>query len=79
MTAPLKTKITHDGQRYVDEPIYETLHPRRELTTPLAQSVAEAFGHQAPAAIHALLGHERVRLRWMTSDGKGGLKPREKQ
>ena len=70
----LKTTITKDGQRYLDEPIL--VQPKRQ--DPLERAIAEAYGKlvvRPPITV----GHERVRLRWMTGDGKGGLKPREVQ
>ena len=68
----LKTVITKDGQRYVDEPVL--VRPKRPSA--LEHSIASAFGRPtAPASI--VLGHERVFLRWMKPDGRGGLVPRE--
>ena len=76
----LRTAIQYDGQRYVDEPIYEHLLPRTDLVTPIAVAVATAFNELAPrvpTAIVFVKGHERVLLRWMKPDGKGGLVPRD--
>lgn len=78
MPAKIRTTVQHDGQRYVDEPIYRDLRPREELRTDIAASVAAAFGHPQAKAIREVVGHERVRLRWMKPDGKGGLVPKNK-
>lgn len=71
----LMTSVHREGQRYVDEPIVQTLNPRPELVSPLAKAVAHGLGGQVPLAVSEVIGHERVQLRWLTSDGKGGLKP----
>lgn len=72
-TLPLKTSISHDRQSYVDEAILA-----RPVSSPSAIecAVARAFGRVVPVPESITIGHERVRLRWMTPDGKGGLKPR---
>jgi hypothetical protein len=71
----VKTTITRDGQRYVDEPILARPKPASRVEL----SVQAAFDPQGlkrrPTPI--VVGHERVMLRWVTPDGKGGLKPRE--
>lgn len=79
MAHPLKTTITKDAQRYVDEPVY--VNPKVEKGPSILElSVAAAFnGGQVPHARSRkpiLVGYERVRLRWVTPDGKGGLKER---
>lgn len=68
----LKTTITKDGQRYVDEAI--VVRPRSPSA--LEHSVAAAFG-EPQARTPITVGHERVLLRWMKPDGKGGLVPRD--
>lgn len=94
----LKTAITHDGQRYVDEPIHAMPKPVAPLTLAVRHAMASLriVGHSIPKSVievphpvtaaevmppdvpqPLLLGYERVRLRWMTSDGKGGLKERD--
>ncbi len=69
----LKTTITKDGQRYVDEPI--RVMPKAQDRVVLAVQVAldpqGLFAERARAPI--VVGHERVLLRWMKPDGKGGL------
>lgn len=74
MTLPLKTTIEKDGQRYVDEPIVVRPKPSNRL----ALSVQAAFDPKAPfrQPQPIVVGHERVRLRWVTPDGKGGMKER---
>lgn len=73
MGAPVKTSVTSNRQRYVDDPIYARPKPRSVIEISLAQ----AFDRKLPTPI--VIAHERVRLRWMTPDGKGGLKPRERK
>lgn len=90
----LKTAITKDGQRYVDEPIH--VRPKRPdiIERSIAQTVIVGYAKPRvavelpipvsradvePVKSPIVVGHERVLLRWMTSDGKGGLKPREGQ
>lgn len=62
--------IDHDGQAYYDEPIMA--HPLRRSI--IEDSVARAF--KSPMARPLEIGLERVRLRWMKPDGKGGLEPK---
>jgi len=79
MTNQLKTTIERDGQRYVDEPIL--VRPKPEQRSRIQNAVQAALDPQgffaerprAPITV----GHERVLLRWMKPDGKGGLVPRE--
>jgi hypothetical protein len=63
----MKHSITHVGQKYVDSPVYTK-------PDPLKGSVARAFGRNVPAIN---TGTERVQLRWMKPDGKGGLVPKQ--
>ena len=63
--------IEREGQQYVDEPV--KVRPQQRSAIEL--SVAAAFGNKGgPQTI--TIGHQRVRLRWMKPDGKGGLVPR---
>lgn len=71
----LKTSIT-DGQRYYDEPVYDELR-----ANPLALAVNAAFSPvqgvpRVASRIRILSHYNRVRLRWMKPDGRGGLVPR---
>lgn len=71
----LRPKIKKDGQAYYDDPVY--VAPKREQRDRLSEAVAEVYGGpgwQPKAPI--IVRHERVRLRWMKPDGKGGLVPR---
>lgn len=69
---PIKTVIEHDGQPYVDEPIYDHLAPKKMA---LEVSLALKIGN-IPKTIHVLKGYQHVKLRWMKPDGKGELIPR---
>lgn len=73
MKAPLKTMITSDRQRYHDRAV----HVLAKVPAVLEASVAAAFGREVVEKPPIVVRHERVHLRWMTSDGKGGLKPRD--
>ena len=66
----LKPTVTRDGQRYMDEAVYAM--PKR--AKPIDVAVAQAFNRQPPQPI--VVDYNRVRLRWMKPDGKGGLVPR---
>lgn len=68
-----KTSIEFVGQDFIDEPIYAL--PKKEGA--ISRSVRAAFGDQTTVN-PLLVGHERVKLRWMTPDGKGGLIPKAK-
>jgi hypothetical protein len=63
----LLTTIERDGQEFLDEPVY--VHPKK--LSLIEASIAKAFNiaMSAPIAVR----HERVKLRWMKPDGKGGL------
>lgn len=67
----LRERIERVGQLYVDEPIVAT--PWKPSA--IEASVAAAFGVKAQKK-PIVVGHERVRLRWMKPDGKGGLVPK---
>lgn len=78
---PLKTTIERDGQRFVDEPI--VVRPKQERRSKVELAVQAALDPKGMFLERPrqpiVVGHERVLLRWMTPDGKGGLKPREKR
>lgn len=80
MANHIKTAITKDGQRYVDEPI--VVHCKHPAPSPIAIAIQAAFDPKGRFAERPhppiTVGHNRVLLRWMTPDGKGGLKPRER-
>lgn len=73
---PLRTRVTREGQPYVDEPI--EVRPRKEaMPSPIGMAVAAAFGEDKPKVPQPItVGYELVRLRWMRPDGKGGLTPK---
>jgi hypothetical protein len=84
-------KLTALGQSFFDDPVWA--HPAKHLTTRIADSCAEAFGHvfwtheqdgmvrrhRRDLPQKLLLGHERTQLRWMEPDGNGGLMPKAPQ
>lgn len=71
----LKTHIAKPGQKYLDEPVY--VLPKQEPFDVMKASIALALGGEMPKAKPPILvRHERVTLRWMKPDGKGGLVPR---
>ena len=67
MSQPMKQEGIREGQPFYDEPILA--RPKA-----LAVSVSQALRISAPAPV--VIGHERVRLRWMKRDRNGGLVPR---
>ena len=69
----IKTAIAHEGQSYVDEPIYTETKP-----VPLAYELASAFGRPMDPLIRNLDGHNRVRLRWMKPGPDGKLIPKKR-
>lgn len=65
--------ILKDGQAVFNHPVY--VYPRKDLSGPIAQSVAAAFKSRvvlSPIPVDV----EQVSLRWMKPDGNGGLVPR---
>lgn len=69
-------KLERDGQPFYDDPIYAEL--KKENFSEIRLSVSAAFngGHpELPKRL--LLRYQRINLRWMTPDGKGGLVPRD--
>ena len=66
---PIKTAIA-DGQPYYDEPVYCNPLPISQLD----RHMAFIFKRKLPEPI--LVAYQKVNLRWMTPDGKGGLVPR---
>lgn len=67
-----KPIITKVGQRFADYPIY--VRPKK--IGAITQSVQSIFNPQSPLPRPIMVGYERVELRWMKPDGKGGLIPR---
>ena len=70
MTNKLKITIEHEGQGYVHEPVYCDPLPISELD----RHMAVIFKRKLPEPI--LIAYQKVNLRWMKPDGKGGLVPR---
>lgn len=64
----LRTSVDHDGQAFIDEPVYRTVS--RPL--PAAEAIAGAFGVPGPSKIETVTHHERIRLRWMKPVRKNG-------
>jgi hypothetical protein len=67
----IKDFIKADGQPYIDEPIMGYLEP-----TGVSRSVSMALGARPAPRIRIVTGYDRVKLRWLKPDGKGGLVPR---
>jgi len=62
-TQKLSTTIKRAGQPFVDDPVYA--FPKQ--VSVITQGVARAFGSRLPQAVE--IGHERVRLRWLSPEG----------
>lgn len=72
MMRRLRNAIKYEGQAYYDKPV--VAEPTRDE---IRNSVRAALsGGKAEEPQPLLLGHERVRLRWLKPDGKGGLVPK---
>lgn len=75
-----KLDIEHEGQPFVDEPIYAAGRPIKREVGPSAvsASVASALGASVRPAIEVTIPNRfrRTPLRWMKPDGKGGLVPK---
>lgn len=77
MTSALKTAISSDRQRYVDEPVYVEVSKAKPLALELSGLPWRLRGGPPIcAAIQRLSHHERTLIRWMIPDGRGGLKPK---
>jgi hypothetical protein len=70
----LKTSIDHDGQPFYDEPVYREVSRANPLALALSRALPGC--RKVQEVIQELSHHERVWLRWMRPDGKGGLVPR---
>jgi hypothetical protein len=68
----LVTEVLFVGQPYKDEPVYAEVSRAK----PLALSIAHACGRRISPRIEELTHYNRVQLRWMKPDGRGGLVPR---
>lgn len=78
INAPIITKITRVGQPYIDEPIYITHEPKKDLVSPLARSLAEIYRYKLQDPVKELVGYQMVRLNWKRPDKNGNLVPRDK-
>lgn len=66
-----RDNVEFDGQKYVDKAVYQTVGKPLPLSP-----IEEALGCKPARPIEELSHYERVRLRWMKPDGKGGLMPK---
>jgi len=76
-TSELRTRVIFAAQRYLDRPIYRVISDR----TAVSLVVSGAFEPERnvptlPARIMEVDHYDRVRLRWVAPDGKGGLVPK---
>lgn len=76
----VKTVIAKEGQPYIDEPVYVEISKAKPLALAInralmRQKAATRGPHIAPE-IKDLSHYNRVQLRWLRPDGKGGLVPR---
>jgi hypothetical protein len=62
------TGIVNKEQTFFDEPVYVTIRPERSSL--LAAAVSACFPSKFVGC------YERVQLRWLKPDGKGGLVPK---
>lgn len=65
------TAITREGQKFFDEPVFI----EHTVRTAIADAVTRISRRRLPR-IETLDHYERVPLRWMKPDGKGGIVPR---
>jgi hypothetical protein len=68
----IRETIEHNGQAYLDEPVY--VKPKPEYVSPIAVAIAEMFDRKPPEPIK--VAHNRVKLRWLTPDKNGKLIPK---
>ena len=77
MGAPLRPRITREGQAYFDKEVH-VLPKLEKQPSILELSVAAAFnGGEVPQQLvkkPLMVGHDRQYLRWMTPDNRGGLR-----
>lgn len=64
--------VGRTGQAYLDEPVY--VKPKTEYISPIAVAIAEMFNRKPPEPIK--VGHDRVKLRWLTPDKNGVMVPK---
>lgn len=66
-----KETIERQGQPYVDEPVI--VRPKANI---MQRAVTLALGARPQEPKPLTIGYNRVKLRWMQPDGKGGLMPK---
>jgi hypothetical protein len=64
---PILTKIMRPGQRYVDEPVYETVKPRE-----IVQAVKRALGMPPLETHRKLIAYKRRYLEWVKPGASHG-------
>ena len=74
----IKTEIANERQRWIDEPVYETIAVREEFRSRVAMAIAAMFKTKLPKDVEVLTGYKRFILQWIESDGNGGTKIRGK-
>lgn len=67
----MTTAITHDGQRYFDDPVFA-----KPLANIMERSVSAALDKNYRPKPPIVLRHERVALRWMRPGPDGKLIPK---
>lgn len=74
MNDNLVTSILYEGQPFLDEPvrIYPKVKPTIQASVEAAFNPNGYLQNFKPITVR----HERVKLRWMKPDGKGGLVPK---
>lgn len=63
----LKTTINHEGQRYYHEEVRREIRPLQEFTTTLAWAMKESYGLYLPPILYAVVGHNKVKLNWLSA------------
>lgn len=70
MDRSIKAGISSTKQRYFDEPVFA----RPKNLSTIEAATAELCKRPLPRSF--VVGYDRVQLRWMKPDGRGGLVPR---
>lgn len=68
----LRTKVKNDAQRFVDEPVY--VEPNKDAVSIIARSISFALNGADKTPKRLLVAYDRVALRWIDPDGKGGTR-----
>lgn len=73
-----KNLVGTEGQRYVDEPVYVEVSRAKTLALAINECLPRHRGvPTVQPRIETISHFERVQLRWLTPDGKGGLVQRK--